>query len=249
MSFMNRTSNSLGLFAAGSIAAALMTIAPSASADEGSYDYQSDPNAATIAEPSAPAPGTVPANKGFQMALSFGYSIPFGDVDSSLKQGDLISSELPLNLEFGYKVTPEIYFGGYVGYGFGDGGSMVDKLCISSSVTCSLSTLRIGVNLQYHFRPEAKVNPYIGFGMGYESATFTASGPGGTAEVIARGFEVLRFTAGTDFRTNSVVGFGPYVNLGVGTYTSLDNGYESAPIEDAKLHGWLNVGIRISLFP
>ncbi len=249
MSFMNRKSHSLEVFVAASIAAALMTVAPSASADAGNNDDQSDPKRATIAEPPATALGTVPAHKGFQMALSFGYSIPFGEVDASLSQSKFISSDLPLMLEMGYKATPHIYFGGYVGYGFADGGRMVDELCLSSSVTCSSSTLRIGFNVQYHIFPAEKVNPYIGFGMGYESASFTASGPGGTAEVIARGFEIARFTAGADFRTNSVVGFGPYVNLGLGTYTSLDDGYRSVPIADAQFHGWYTVGVRMTLFP
>ncbi len=259
MSFINRNSNSLGLFAAGSIAAAVMTVAPSASAQVpylSGYDSQNDPELETIAEPPepelatiaespAPAPGTVPANKGVQMALGVGYSIPFGDVDNSLSQADFISRELPLILELGYKVTPHFYFGSYVGYGFGDGGSMVDKLCISSSVTCSLSTVRIGFNLRYHILPEKMVNPYFGVGMGHESASFRASGPDDTAMVIAKGIEFARFTVGADFRTNPFVGFGPYVNLGIGTYTSVNGG----PIADAQIHGWLNLGMRVALFP
>jgi hypothetical protein len=254
MSFMNR--KALGLLATGSIAAALMTVAPSASAQVSYLSSQSDPELAAIVEPSAPspdapapAPGGVPAHKGFQMALGSGYSIPFGDVDASLPASDFMSGQVPLLLDIGYKTSPHLYIGGYVGYGFGRAGKMVDCLCSESGVDCSLSTLRIGVNLQYHFFPAEKINPYIGYGIGYESATFKASGPGGRAEITASGFELARLTAGADFRTNSVIGFGPYADLGLGMYTSLSDAYDSVSVQDPTMHGWFNLGVRMMLFP
>jgi len=258
MKFTNRFSKiiaqkSLGLLASASIVAALIMVSSSASAQVEYEVIYPTADGEQVPEETDDSPRLsrkkVPANKGFQIASSVGYAIPWGDVDSSLSLSDFISGQMPFTLDLGYKRSRNFYLGGYFGYGIGQAGDMVDYLCRGGGIDCSLSTMRFGMNMQYHFSPDQKINPYLGYGMGIEIAMFEAKGPGGTGELSAFGLELARLATGFDYRANSTFGFGPYLECSLGTYSSLSDGSTSLPIADTSLHGWLNIGVRMTLFP
>lgn len=242
------------LFVAGAVAALSMAAAPAASADVPVTSTRRDAPAARndVAEaPDAPnAPRRAPPpNEGFQLAIGSGYSIPFGNVDDSLSQSNFVSGQVPLLMDIGYKLSPHVYMGAYVGLGFGQAGDRLANLCDDSGVDCSSSTLRVGFNLQYHMNPGDRWNPYIGYGIGYEFTSFEASGPGGNAAVSVSGFELARLGVGVDYRASSAIGFGPYADLGLGIYSNISDGGPSMPLASASMHGWLGLGVRATLFP
>ncbi len=239
-----------GLLAGVFLAALSMTVAQTALA-ETTPQWGRDDSAGAGEAPAAEdpdAPKKVPGHVGFQMAIGSGYAFPLGDVDSSLTQEEFISGQVPLLLDIGFKVTPTFYIGLYTGVGFGGAGSMLDDVCTSPGVDCSSSTIRMGINTQYHFLPDERWNPYIGYGVGYEVATLSATGPGGEANLTTTGLEFARLALGIDYRASSVIGFGPYVDLGAGAYSSMSDGTSTLDL-NVGIHGWLHFGVRMTLLP
>lgn len=243
-----------GAFSACLAAGAILTTsasvwAQSAYVQENTHS-RTDEELAAMDEPEAPAPKKVPANKnGFQIALGSGYAFPIGSVDGSMDQSSFVAGQVPLILDLGVKTSESVYVGAYLGLGIGRPGDAIRSTCSASAVDCSLTTFRIGVNFQYHLKPREKINPYVGYGLGYESATLTAVGPGGSVDLSVSGFEIARLGLGFDYRANKTIGIGPYIDSGFGTYTTLSLDGQSATINSPSMHGWINLGVRAVLFP
>lgn len=59
------------------------------------------------------------AASGFEAGLRLGYAVSMGDIVEDEALSDGISGHVPLWLDVGYRVTPEVFLGGYGQYGFG----------------------------------------------------------------------------------------------------------------------------------
>ena len=106
--------------------------------------------------------------------------------------------------------------------------------------------LHIGIEAQYHILPAGAVNPWIGYGLGWESLSMSTSAGGVTRSSSISGFEFARLMGGVDFRVSRVFGVGPFVDLSMATYSSASNG---ATINDTGTHEWLTLGARFVFFP
>ena len=225
------------------VAAFLVVLAPRAAL------AQQTPDAA----PQAPA--APPAHSGFQMAFRTGLGLPFGNTSGAPNDGysQLVSAQVPLMLDIGGKLNPHFFLGGYLGLGFGGVGSDLDAVCAPSSVTCVHASFRLGAQLQYNIAPAAKVNPWVGYGIGIEASGVGAEADGNQVSTALAGFELARLMAGVDFRMGSGIGIGPFVDFTLGRYSSatFDDGFdnESVDIQDKALHSWLTLGVRFVLFP
>ncbi|HEX6275243.1 MAG TPA: hypothetical protein VFZ53_19520, partial [Polyangiaceae bacterium] len=123
---------------------------------------------ATSATELRPAP---PATTGFQMAFRFGLAFPFGDATGAPLDtlGARYAWQVPLGLDIGGKLGPNVFVGGYLTYAFGAEGSdtLVEALCddndedLENDVSCGASSLRFGLQVQYHFTPAEKTNGWI----------------------------------------------------------------------------------------
>jgi hypothetical protein len=209
--------------------------------------------------PPAPRDEPPPPARFFQIALRTGAEIPAGDVSAA--QGDSMSNafsvQIPFLLEIGVKVHPMIFLGAYGGPSIGGTSSVFSgaQSC-SSSRSCIGTDWRVGLEVQVHFRPAERLNPWVGYGIGYEAASVTASG-GGMPEgnESFSGLELARIAAGLDFRLSKLFGVGPFAEVDFGSYSHEHVQTVSPPatsdqsIPNTALHEWISVGVRGVLFP
>jgi len=117
----------------------------------------------------AAAQGAPPARTGFQMDVRTGYSIPMGKLAGEAKLSDQLSGQVPIIIDIGGKVIPELFVGGYLGFAFGGAGSAADAFCKGNGQSCTALSLHLGALIQYHILPAGAVNPWVGYGIGVES--------------------------------------------------------------------------------
>lgn len=149
-------------------------------------------------------------------------------------------------------MTSNIFVGGYLGLGLGGGGSSAN-FCETDGVSCATASLHLGLQAQYHFTPASRMNWWAGYGIGLDSLALAASGPGGEASVSIAGVEYAVLSGGFDYRVSETFGVGPVVSLSLGSYSSASqelNGVSTdLDIDNTALHAWLNLGVRLVLFP
>lgn len=206
------------------------------------------------AQASAPGAAVAPASAtGSEVGFRGGYGVPIGK--ASGVAGDqlrgLISGQVPLWLEAGYRVLPPLRVGGYFGYGFGFIGDAIEAQC-SDGWTCSVHDLRLGLDAQYHFAP-GHPDPWLGVGVGYEWLDFSVSGSGGGTDVQIRGFELLHLAGGLDVPLGPGFGLGPFAEVALAKYATASSRCRSEltcsnsftrDIQPTSLHEWLFLGVR-----
>jgi hypothetical protein len=183
---------------------------------------------------------------GFQMDIRTGYSLPMGSYWKNADLSDVASGQVPFIFDIGGKVIPALFVGGYFGLGFGGAGGTSADSCKANGASCSAVAFHLGVEAQYHILPAGQVNPWVGYGLGYESLGAASSKNGVTTSSSVGGFEFARLMGGVDFRLTRVFGVGPFVDLSMATYSSGSNG---VTIQDTAMHQWLTFGARFVFFP
>src|SRR5258708_5651677 len=128
-----------------------------------------------------PASAAESGPSGIEVGLRTGYAIPLGQSTSASGDNlsDVISGQIPIWFDVGYRAPQQIYVGAFVQYGIG---FLADKLTNASgcgkNVSCSVNDIQAGANLHYHFVPEGPFDPWLGVGIGYEWLNFSASAGG-----------------------------------------------------------------------
>lgn len=189
-----------------------------------------------------------PARRGFEMALRTGYSIPFGSASQGQKMSDFATGQVPLIVDVGGKVLPELFIGGYVGLAFGGEAGAAKQACDSNGGGCVNVAVTLVIEAQYHILPAGKVNPWLGYGIGIESIAGSAGNNGGDTSGFT-GWQYARFSGGVDFRLNRVFGVGPFVDLALGDYSKADFNSTHLDIAQTTMHEWLTIGARFVFLP
>lgn len=190
----------------------------------------------------------VPAASHAQVSLGLrlGYGPALGDAAKDSKMSDGVKSQIPIQLDATYRLTPSFSLGGYASYGFGQIGKEFSDIC--DIADCSARVVRLGVQGIYSFDPMGQLRPFAGVGAGYEWGSLSAEAGGQEATVSFRGFELLNLTAGADYVVSPQFAIGPYVGFSVGRYSnaSVDDGTGevSGEIDEKAMHEWLQFGIR-----
>jgi hypothetical protein len=169
--------------------------------------------------------------------------------------------QLPLALDLGARFLENWFAGAYFGIGFGSTGSdtRLEAACIDddddaqNDISCNVLGLRAGLEASYSFSPGGRNNPWIGYGIGYEttSATYTDHERGYQERVTSSGLTFAQITLGLDVRR--AVGVGPFVEVAIGQFNETtteigDESYSSA-IRDRALHAWIMLGLRLVINP
>jgi outer membrane protein W len=197
---------------------------------------------------------------GFEASLRVGYGIPLGDVEKNSKLSDGIGGEVPLIIDIGYRVIPNLFVGLYGQYAFGWVSGVFSDACdASSQISCSAHDMRLGVEGHFHFMPGEKLDPWVGLGIGYEWLGISASGRGAEASSTISGFEFVNLQAGLDIAVAEHFYVGPFVTLTIAqsSSVSVDCGsgqcgsqFEgNGDIKDKALHEWLLLGVRGAYAP
>lgn len=201
-----------------------------------------------LGEDGAPA-----ARKGFQIGVRPGISVPFGSSAKDQKMSDGPSAQFTLNADIGAKIIPQLFVGGYIGFGLGGVAGKTSDACDKANISCASATIRLGVEAQYHILPARKMNPWVGLGIGWEFTSIGGGDGNQRASTTVNGVELAHFMGGLDFRLSRVVGVGPFLDLSLGRYSnsSSDTGNTtvSTDIKDKAVHGWFTLGARVLFFP
>jgi hypothetical protein len=220
---------------------------PSKSDDEIAADADAEEEAAK-AKAKAEADAQLPADevvdtRKIRLGLRLGYGLPLGDVVSGASLSDVYSGMIPIRVDAGYMVTPEILLGVYFQYAIAfvkdsAGGGTCE------AVDCSGSSIRFGIQGQYHLGVGKKLDPWVGLGIGYESAGVSV-GDGSTS---FNGLEFLNLQGGADFAIADALAVGPFLSFSVGQYSSQGQDPEpagySGSIQDKGVHMWLVIGAK-----
>lgn len=197
------------------------------------------------------------AHTGLQLGLRTGVAVPFGEVENGARMSDSFTPQVPIIADFGIKVAPDLFLGAYLGVSVGGVGDTVKQGCDAVGVDCTAVGTRFGIQAQYHFNPDGKWNPWIGYGIGLELLRASGSKNNDKLDAGLFGVEFAHFMAGADYRVNEVVGLGPFADFALGQYgsTSLEatrNGVSrksNGELADPALHEWLTLGLKVTFFP
>ncbi len=188
---------------------------------------------------------------GIEVGLRTGYAIPFGSLAgstagaSSPNVSDFISGDIPIWIDAGYRLpSPNLFLGAYFQYGLGFNGSQLSPN--GTNCNCSTNVVMYGLQAHYHFMPDQTIDPWVGYGIGMESAN--VSGQNSTGGSYS-GWDYAIFQVGADYRgLVDNLSVGPMVMFGLGQYNnaSVSQGGQSASnsIPNQALHEWLTLGIR-----
>lgn len=212
--------------------------------------------------PMGPAPdenqgvdGAPPPHTGFQLALRTGVAIPFGKLEDTKggAMSDTFSPQVPFVLDIGGKPIPNLFIGAYLGLAFGGAGGDFADACKRANATCVGVGVRFGIEAQWHFLPDAKMDPWIGYGIGYAGEGASGQANGRTTSLTVAGPEYGHFSGGLDFRLNKTLGIGPMVDFGIGKYTRAKvetlGVAREGDIQNTALHQWLTLGVRLVVLP
>jgi hypothetical protein len=192
---------------------------------------------------------------GFQMALRTGFALPLGKAtgEDSGEMSNLTKAQVPLIVELGGKVVPNLFLGGYLSFSGGPATGDSDDLCDQGNNDCYVTGLRAGLEGHFQLAPHGTANPWIGYGFGYESLTLSLKGGDDEGSSSLTGPEYARVMAGLDLRLGRTFGFGPFLDVSIGKFTRFDEDLpaskEDGDIPKTAMHEWVTVGARFVFFP
>lgn len=180
-----------------------------------------------------------PSPLGLRVGLRTGYALPLGRLGEETNLFDVIHGHLPFWLDAGLRATPWLYVGAFGSLGIG----FLGDNC-TSSLSCSATVLRFGVNAHVHLRPRSSFDPWVGVGFGYESLAISLSGNGAEQTAKARGLEPFDLQVGGDFLVSPRARLGPFASFTIAQYTfASTNGIEDTDFV-RRLHHWVTLGVR-----
>jgi hypothetical protein len=207
--------------------------------------------ALALAGPARAAPSAPPPDHGPEVALRTGVAIPAGSVRDGTSLDSYASSAVPLVLEGGYRVEPDLFVGARFQYAFAQLKDPNATQTCGGNTSCSGSDVQLGVEGIYRFLADQRFAPWLGLGFGYEwaSADYDSQniGEGGTN----KGFFGLA-QAGGDARVNGALVLGPFLDVAFGRFDSAEthahfgnmSGSMTSDITNTAVHTWITVGVR-----
>lgn len=184
---------------------------------------------------------------GISLGLRLGYGIPMGDFDGgdpatatpSTALGDVLSGQVPLQIDAMYRFDPNWSLGLYFQYGFA---SVSNNFC-GTGYSCSASDTRFGVQVHYRFTSQGFV-PWVGLGLGGEWSTITVEAGGISADIKASGFEYVNLQVGGDFFLSPAFRLGPYAQISFAQYDTISAAGFSFSVANKTMHEWLQIGLK-----
>lgn len=114
---------------------------------------------------------------------------------------------------------------------------------------CGGNTARVGLGLAYHLAQGLAMDPYARWGVGFR--TTEVVGDGATSRIARElapgryhGVDFTQLTLGTVWSPAAAFGFGPYVEMDLGTYASRPEGADTASI-----YAFFTLGLALQLAP
>lgn len=204
-----------------------------APADDAPAEPAPAPAEPAAEEPPAPAEPSRPPSETrghFRLGARVGLAAPFGDVARGIGQLDVAGIGAGYGLDLTFGVAEDVTVGAYG-----------DLLALDSPADCdACAPLSYGVGLlvRYHLVQGLRFDPWASYGIGIIGMNGVR--PDGDGSYL--GLEWLRLTVGGDWYALPNLGFGPYVELGAGSYWSVPAGQTAGGV-----HLRFQTGLRIVL--
>jgi hypothetical protein len=159
-----------------------------------------------------------------------------------------VSGRLPFGVDVGYRINPSFYLGGFLQYGVLLTANNTISGCGQNGASCSGHDFQLGVQAAYHPSQLGALDPWLGVGLGYEFATFSATQGSNSGSLNLKGFQFLNLMAGADYKLEPNLGIGPFVSFSLAQYANEEvcKGGQcvSESISNGALHEWLTFGVR-----
>jgi hypothetical protein len=188
-----------------------------------------------------------------QIINRLGVQFPFGSFRKGTNASYINGIGFRSLLEIGYKLTPHWFLGGYLDETIGAPGEVLEKECETEDYTCISRSAGIGLDLQYHFFPAERWNPWVAYLIGISYTSTNTGFFGGDITVGAVSFDFLHLSGGVDLRLGRVFGIGLYTEYATGFFfTEIrieDREAESSDIDEVVLHHNVGFGLRLVFLP
>jgi len=204
---------------------------------------------------SAPPPVPLPISTVFpwQFALDVFAAIPFGTLAGGIPITSISTPQFAVTLEAAWRPAVPLALGLYLRLSGGGAQPPINSWCLAAGGSCDSFGLGVGLFPRWSFIPQGEVNPWVSVNGGYELLSVVNDYQ---AAVDYSGWEVGA-SAGVDWRRDPWYGLGVFVGVGLGSYTSVSvtgapppaQGIPAIPWGNAALHGWVNAGLRVVLWP
>jgi hypothetical protein len=193
----------------------------------------------------------------FELGARAGVSFPFGQASAGKNLSDLVGPAFPFTFEAGVRLFGRYELAAVGQYAIGTVNSTSSSGCYTGSNACTSSIGQIGVEFLYHPLGLARIDPFIGVGLGYEWLVVRATVQKKNYDLALGGWNWAVVQGGVEFPVGKLFRVGPYALVSVGQYVASDytvptaNGpvSGSSPIANPAVHLWLSVGIRMVVLP
>jgi hypothetical protein len=213
-------------------AASLLTLlAPSIAA----ANYEDQP----IPVPLRAAPDDLSGH--FILAPKLAYLVPMGSAEQRFPQRAYTGAGPSFGLDLAYGISRYVALHGRFDYGM-----FADNDNCPNSGTCEATSIALGAGVDYHLVNGAAFDPWMRAGIGYRSMRYDLQWEGHKNERRYAGIDWLHLAVGGDWYPHSMIGFGPYLSLDVGTYGSRpDTPPPGTSGEvDSATHTFFSLGLR-----
>jgi len=200
--------------------------------------------AATLAAPlSARADGSI------QIDLGAGIAKPYGQTEGGANLSDAVAWAFPLQADVQFRFLKQFAAGPYVRYAPTSLASSLQNGCSTAGISCDASDLGFGVLAEYRFSERNEGGPWLGALIGWEMLKTTEAAAGQKASETLSGLE-LGLRGGMDFELAGIT-LGPWAAFQASQFTNTQvssNGTTSSgSVASTAVHGWFEVGVRVSL--
>lgn len=209
---------------------------------------------AASAQSASPSPEPERPGARFEVDARLGVALPSGDLANKVPASDNVSMMVPFGVGAGVRWPSGTYLGAYFSYGIlamKHGG----VACPAGWTRCTGHDVRLGAEMLFHLRSRKPVDPWFGFGFGYEWLTYHASLAQSAGEltdtVTIEGYEYLNLQLGIDFALRKALTLGPVLTFTFASYGDLTaerTGSATSPSTSQGIasgfHTWVFVGAR-----
>jgi hypothetical protein len=186
---------------------------------------------------------TPTVSQAFELSLGAGYAQGVGDIaDGRASMQDVSGAGGTVELQLGYRLTPNLAIGTYGSYA-----RFVNGTAFGSDVNARGATA--GVFADWHFRPERSVDPWMGIGSGWRGLWLA---PDVGKNTSLSGWEIIRLQGGVDYRVTPAIALGPVLGASVNTFFSGDapgtTGFEEIDEPRANVYFFAGFQGRFDMF-
>ena len=157
----------------------------------------------------------IPAvSRALEIAIGGGYLQGTGDIAGvGPRVQDLSGPGGTVELQLGYRATPNLAFGGYGTYSQFNSG---DNLAAGTTVRGATA----GAYADWHFRPTSSIDPWVGLSTGWRGLWLV---PDSGKNTSLQGWEIARVQVGLDYKVSPEIAIGPVIGASVSTFFTQDS--------------------------